>query len=325
MPEYRLVEHRGKFSLAYNEQGRGRVRVALGTDDRGLAESRARDIWRERTKPETDRVADLWAVYVKDRKATVARTDRFESLWKALEPHFGHRLGSAINADDCRAYHKERKKLGKSNSTIRTELEFLRACLHYRYGKGSTRMWFPPQSSPRDRHLTREELDTLLASIEAPHVRLFAILAITTGARMTAILDLTWDRVAIDAATPTVDFQPAGRHQTNKRRTIVPINKRALEALREAKQAALTDYVIEYDGQPIKSVRKAIRQAATRSKVPCSPHVFRHTAGVWMAQADVPMQKIAQYLGHTSTRVTETVYARYSPSFMADASAALEF
>jgi integrase len=44
-----------------------------------------------------------------------------------------------------------------------------------------------------------------------------------------------------------------------------------------------------------------------------------------MAQADVPMQKIAQVLGHTSTRVTETTYARYSPRFMADAMAALDW
>jgi integrase len=46
---------------------------------------------------------------------------------------------------------------------------------------------------------------------------------------------------------------------------------------------------------------------------------------VWMAQADVPMQKIAQFLGHTSSRVTETVYARYSPRFMADAAGALDW
>ena len=75
----------------------------------------------------------------------------------------------------------------------------------------------------------------------------------------------------------------------------------------------------------MKSIKKAIRMAALRSGVPCSPHVFRHTAGVWMAQADVPMQKISQFLGHTSTKVTERTYARYSPSFMKDAAAALEF
>ena len=63
---------------------------------------------------------------------------------------------------------------------------------------------------------------------------------------------------------------------------------------------------------------------AQRSGIPCSPYVFRHTAGVWMAQADVPMQKIAQFLGHTSSRVTERTYARYSPSFMRDAAQALD-
>jgi len=105
----------------------------------------------------------------------------------------------------------------------------------------------------------------------------------------------------------------------------VPINGRAYEALEEAVRGALTSHVIEWDGKPVKSVKKAIRKAAERSGVACSPHVFRHTAGVWMAQADVPMQKISQFLGHTSTRVTERTYARYSPSFMRDAAAALDF
>lgn len=123
----------------------------------------------------------------------------------------------------------------------------------------------------------------------------------------------------------TINFNQPGSEQTNKRRPEVPINARALAALEEAVRGALTDHVIEWDSRPVKSIKKAIRMAAKRSGVPCSPHVFRHTAGVWMAQADVPMQKISQFLGHTSTRVTERTYARYSPSFMEDAAAALEF
>jgi integrase len=42
-------------------------------------------------------------------------------------------------------------------------------------------------------------------------------LALATGARMGAILDLTWDRV--DFEHGTIDFMPAGRDKTNKRRT----------------------------------------------------------------------------------------------------------
>jgi len=240
-----------------------------------------------------------------------------------LEPSFGYKLGKAVTKADCREYAAMRKRQGKSNSTVKTELEALRACLRWHYGKDAPQTPAPPPSKPRDRYLTREEADRLLEHVETPHVRLFVTLAISTGARMGALLDLTWDRV--DFAHGTIDFNPAGRDKTNKRRTVVPMNKRAREALEEARRGALTDHVIEYGGKPVQSVKKAIRAAAERAGVPCSPHVFRHTAGVWMAQADVPMQKIAQFLGHTSTRVTETVYARYSPRFMEDAAAALEW
>lgn len=199
----------------------------------------------------------------------------------------------------------------------------LRAALRLRYGAQAPAIWMPPPSKPRDRYLTRDEVTKLLEKIDTPHVRLFVILAVTTGARMSALLDLTWDRVDLDRGV--IDLNPAGRHLSNKRRAIVPINSRADVALRVAQEGALTDYVIEYAGGPVKSVKKAVQAAAKRSGVPCSPHVFRHTAGVWMAEADVPMQKIAQYLGHTSTRVTETTYARYSPTYMRDAATALEW
>lgn len=181
----------------------------------------------------------------------------------------------------------------------------------------------PPASAPRDRYLTKGEVDTLLAAIDTPHVRLFVILAVTTGARMSALLDLTWGRV--DFERGIIDLNPPGRHKTNKRRTVVPMNRRARIALEEAYEARLSDFVIEHGGKQIASVKKAIRMAAQRSGVECSPHVFRHTAAVWMAEADVPMSKIAQYLGHTNARMTETVYARFSPSYMRDASAALDW
>jgi integrase len=44
-----------------------------------------------------------------------------------------------------------------------------------------------------------------------------------------------------------------------------------------------------------------------------------------MDRSAVAMQKIAQFLGHTSTRVTERTYARYSPGFMRDAADALDW
>lgn len=198
-------------------------------------------------------------------------------------------MGHDISKDDCREYASYRDRQGAAIGTVRTELEYLRACLNLKYGRGNTHIWVPAQSAPRDRYLTREEFDQLLDHVATPHVRLFITLALTTGVRMSAILELTWSQV--DFKHQTINFNAPGREQTNKRRPEVPINGRAYAALEEAARGALTDYVIEWDRQPLKSIKKAIRMAAKRSGIPCSPHVFRHTAGVWMAQADVPCRR----------------------------------
>lgn len=321
MPEYTLTKHRGKFALTFQDNGKTR-RISTGTADRGRAEAIARKFWEQLTTPATERVADLWPRYVKDRQKDGVGTD-FRTHELALKDHFWHRLGTAINRDDCRVYHEARKALGYAPSTIRTDLALLRACLRWRYAEEAPSIWLPPASPPRDRWLTKLEANELVDAAKSPHVKLFLILGLATGARATAILDLTWDRV--DFHHGTIDFRPAGREQTNKRRTVVPMNSRARIALEEAHRAALTDHVIEYCGKPVESVKKAIQRLSSSTGIAVSPHVLRHTCAVWMAQADVPMQKISQYLGHTSLAMTASVYARYSPSFMADAGDAVEF
>jgi len=55
-----------------------------------------------------------------------------------------------------------------------------------------------------------------------------------------------------------------------------------------------------------------------------SPHVFRHSAAVWMAEGGVPMEEIAQFLGHSDVEITRKVYARYSPDYLQKAAKALE-
>jgi integrase len=319
--DYQLVQYRGKWALSFGKDA-DRKRISTGTADKGLAQAKAREIWGNLHAPPSDRVADLWNSYLADRRVDGKDIRRQENAWKKLGPVFADRVGSDIVKQDCRDYCKLREREGAARATIKLELEYLRACLNMRYGRGNGLTWLPAGSPPRDRYLTREEVDQLLAHVSTPHVRLFIILAITTGARMGAILDLKWDQV--DLHHRTINFNPAGWERSNKRRAQVPINDTALSALRLALAASLSEYVIEWQGQRVRSVKTAVRKAAIRSGVTCSPHVFRHTSAVWQAQADVPIQKIAQFLGHTSSRVTEQSYARYSPSFLKDSAAALE-
>lgn len=323
MSEYSLTRHRGKYSVTFRTSDGQRKRITTGTDDKRLAESIGREIWERRNAAASERIADLWPLYVKDRGKDGVQTERFKHIWTALAPHFANRIGNQVTREDCRGYHKDRTEQGKSASTVATELSLLRACLRWRYGNQAPAVWVPPPSAPRSDWLTKEQVRTILDATETPHIQLFITIAVTTGARAGAILDLTWDRVDFDQGT--INFKPAGRAQTNKRRVVVPMNARARTALKQAHEARLTDNVIEYAGKPLGSVKKGLQRLSEKVGVKFSAHVFRHTAAVWMAQADVPMAKIAQYLGHTKTTVTEAYYARYSPSYMRDASEATEF
>jgi integrase len=322
MSDYRITKHRKKWALTTGS-GPTLSRRSTGTADRDVAEVVARKMWLALQGPPSERVRDLWKIYIQDRQADSKDTSRQQQVWKNLEPTFGDKLGNQITREECRSYATTRKRMGVSASTINTELSYLRACLNLKYGKGNNKVWVPSPSAPREHYLTKDQAETLINAAKSPHIKLFIILALATGARMSSILELTWAQ--IDFKHRLIRFNAADRDQTNKRRPEIRMNDRAYNALTEAAKGALTDYVIEYAREPVKSVKRAIRNLSEATAVPCSPHVFRHTAGVWMANADVPMEKISQYLGHTTTRITERHYARYSPSFMQDAAAALEF
>ena len=92
------------------------------------------------------------------------------------------------------------------------------------------------------------------------------------------------------------------------------------------KEAALSDHVIEWGGKPVVSIKRGFAAAVASAGLEgVTPHVLRHTAAVHMAKAGVSMDEIAQYLGHSDTRITSNTYARCSPEHLQKAATALEF
>ena len=96
------------------------------------------------------------------------------------------------------------------------------------------------------------------------------------------------------------------------------MNDEVRAALLEARRHAdpKTRYVISWNGKPLKRVKGAFERAAKRAGLEISPYILRHTAAVWMAEAGVPLEEIAQYMGHTNIEITRKHYARYSPTHL---------
>ncbi len=218
------------------------------------------------------------------------------------------------------AQRKQKREL--ADSTLRRELLTLRAALAWAQHEG----WIatvphveaPGQGRARDRWLTRDEAARLLASAKQPHVAVFMALALYTAGRAGALLALTWDRVDLDAGV--VDL---GEGRGKKRRARVPLHPALRPVLAQAREARTIAHVVEHGGKAVASVKTGFRNAASRAGLPgVTPHVLRHTAATWMAQAGVSFAQIAGYLGNSAAMV-ERVYAHHHPAHMAEASAAL--
>jgi hypothetical protein len=68
-------------------------------------------------------------------------------------------------------------------------------------------------------------------------------------------------------------------------------------------------YAVEWNGEPIKSIRKGFAAAVADAKLPgkVTPHILRHTAATWLMQAGVDLWEAAGFLGMT----VEMLSARY--------------
>lgn len=148
----------------------------------------------------------------------------------------------------------------------------------------------PKESKPKDRYLTKLELHWLLKGCIEPHIKLFILLALNTGARKGAVLDLKWPQV--DMVNRLIRLNPPDREETNKKRPIVPINDRLYATLQEARQKAEEAFkkaeekrtkaikagkqaparmppcanVISYRNNPVLNVRKGFNEACRREE-----------------------------------------------------------
>lgn len=316
----RLGKHRGKWVAVWHDAG-GRQRRSTGLDatreNRDEAERTCREIAEALKRPTVETCETIMDAYLADFQGHSKA--RVGYAWAALRGTFGNLTPEQVTRQKCAEYIAARKRDGRATGTIRTELGYLKTALLWQDRNSPAQVLMPPQSPPRDRWLTRQEFARLLDA-SSGHLTVFLHLAIATAARREAILDLTWDQIDWQANQIALGVKPGG-----KARATVPMTNSLRKALEETRETAVSRHVVEYGGKRVASVKTALRRACDTAGIErIGTHTLRHTAAVWMAGAGVSMSKISQYLGHSNTKITERVYARYQPEHLVDAASALE-
>lgn len=269
---------------------------------------------------------DIWEGYRADRTGRpIAQTMGFTG--KAVLPWFGTKQGDQISKADCRAYTTHRRAQGRSDGAINTELGHLAIALNWareeRIIRRAPKIEKPRKPEPKHDFHTREEVAAMMACDCAPHVKLAIRLMMGTGARLAAALELTWDRVDFDKRQ--IHLRNPFDKRPMKGRAIAPMSDSLFEALKTAQREALTRFVIEYNGKPIKNLRTGLQTISRLTGIEqINAHKFRHTAAVWLVEDGHTIESVAQFLGHSNVAITYKTYARYSPGYMAGLAQSLE-
>lgn len=283
----------------------------------------------------------LMTRYIADRRKEGKNAGKMEFQWRALKLTFEHLQPADLVTEIevagemrtvCHRYALEREAMGRARDTIHSELSLLRTCVSWATKRGlipQYHIWVSTPGPGRKTALTEDEIMRLLGAIvEAPyHIRLLILIALATGARREAILDLTWDRV--DFANRQIDFNT---HEIKsildtshkKGRAKVDIEEGLYEALMHAKEFAETEFVIEYRSKRLVDPKEGVKNvfiAAGLTGRFIGLHALRHTLATSAAELGIDPRKIQRMLGHDDINTTEGVYIHLRRGFLKEVAA----
>ena len=289
----------------------------------------------EETKQRTLTLADFWQPYtLADVSGELCRAYvkwRVGQQWKSSKPEKTNRQARTV-----------------TEATARRELEDLRAAINHHIAEGRCSqvisVVLPEKSPPREQWLTRSQAAQLIRGAwrakqvmrvkdtkrdVGKHIARFALVGLYTGTRHGAIcgaaLHPAIGRGYVDVERGLFYRRAQGARETKKRQPPVRLPQRLLAHLRRWHRLGIaTHAVVEWNGKPVRSVRRGFAAAVRAAKLDerVTPHTLRHTAATWAMQGGADLWETAGYLGMT-VETLEQIYGHHHPDHQAGAAAAI--
>ncbi len=261
-------------------------------------------------------------------------------------PMFGDKEVSELTTRQIRKWHESLAKTpaqvrtGKSSketnyrkvndvrsrkATANRILTILKSALNHAWREGfveSDSEWrkikpFRNVDKAKIQYLNERECKRLVNAC-APDFRLLVQGALYTGCRYGELANMKCADFNTRASIISITDSKSGKARH------VPVTNQGKKFFKRQKAGRKgTEYMFrKQDGEQWGQSHQ-IRPIATASKIakidpPASFHVLRHTYGSALAMNAVPLQVIAEALGHADTRITSKHYAHLMPSYVHD-------
>lgn len=269
-------------------------------------------------EPDKLMVAQALKDYYEEHAQYLPSAEQAQYSEAKLIDFFGTLFVNQLTPSRINNYVRNWQEKKRSNGTIRRDLQHLIAALNHEVKEQrliyAPRFKLPPPPAPRQRILSSDEINRLLAQCRADHLRNFVILMLDTGQRPGAIERLTWFQV--DFENGIIHFDKDGRQQTNKRKKPVPMSDQVLKLLARLYKTRQTEYVLEIKRKKAKAVpagcvRKAFERACSNAGLEdVSRYTLRHTFVNDLDEMGVDEKTMGELVGHTNPKTTRHHYIK---------------
>lgn len=176
------------------------------------------------------------------------------------------------------------------------------------------------QSSSR-RQLSLQELATLCdITYGRENAFRYFVLAIGTGARPEAIMDLT--RAQVDLEHGLINLLPAGRQQNNKYRPLIPMAPALAQWIASWEPVTPEGHYLGFRGKRLVAAYNSFFTPYIRlAKVAdCVPYSLRHTIFSWLSAHGIDRWERKRFMGHHRPDGGSTDdYSHYDPKYLRNA------
>ncbi|WP_161628437.1 tyrosine-type recombinase/integrase [Desulfocurvibacter africanus] len=240
-----------------------------------------------------------------------------------IKPHLGSQEIAKIKPQDVesvlQAMREKTTPRGKpyAPASIKQVLVLLKRLINwaqdrelYQGKSPCARIKAPTFDNQRTTYLSKAQAQRLFEVLDGwknRPVALAVLFGLATGRRKGEILGLTWDGVDLEAGLIT--WRP--ENAKNKRAQTLPVNKKALEILRECWKLRNSEYVFSTSkGKSLTSLDNAWKRIRVKAGLDgFRYHDLRHSFASWLASSgQASLYEIGNLLGHRTVTMTQ----RYS-------------